>query len=212
MPLAEEAVEAARDSLERTGIFLLGEPHGVEETPRVLYALVRRLGVRGLAFEWSYDELPAPVLDLDLTALWRLPPSAEVFAGDGRVTAGHFALMERLREEGILEQVILVDRVGSQGAERERAMAERLLTERRPEVPLLAVVGAFHAQFRAERGVVPMAVHVAKAVPDVGHGVIRYRCGSAWHRGMQPLAAPAETDGVVFEVAEAHAATVPARM
>jgi hypothetical protein len=204
-------LEAARRSLERTGLFLLGEPHGVEETPRVLYTLVCRLGVGGVALEWSHDELDPLVLDLDLAGLWALPPSAEAFAGDGRITAGHFALLRRLREEGVLEQVILIDRVGSQGAEREWAMAERLLTERHPGVPLLAVVGDFHARFRAEGGVVPMAVHVAKALPGVGHGVIRYRFGSAWHRGVRPLAGPAERDAVVFEVAEGHPATVPAR-
>jgi hypothetical protein len=182
----------------------------VEETPRVLYTLVRRLGARALAFEWAADELAAVVADLDLAALWRLPSSAEVFAGDGRVTAGHFALLARLREEGVLDHVVLLDRVGSSGAERERGMADRLLGERRPGMCLIAVVGGFHAQVRPEGGVVPMGAHVAGALPGVEHGVIRYRSGSAWHRGVTPLAAPPDRHGVVFEVAEAHPATVPA--
>jgi hypothetical protein len=74
----------ARDSLERTGLFLLGEVHGVAQTPLAILGLVSRLGVRALAFEWSCDELDCvvkPVLvrgAVDSDALWALPPTAEV--------------------------------------------------------------------------------------------------------------------------------------
>jgi hypothetical protein len=58
-------------------------------------------------------------------AFWRLPPSAEVFSGDGRFTAGHVCLLEHLG--GQLERLILLDRAGSEGQDRETGMVRRLL-------------------------------------------------------------------------------------
>jgi hypothetical protein len=121
-----EALAVAAASLGRTGLFLLGEVHGVAQTPLAILALSRRLGVRALAFEWSYDELDdvvQPVLATGTVAhdaLWKLPPSAEVFSGDGRLTAGHVRLLEGLGDQ--LDRIVLLDRVGSDGAKREIGM------------------------------------------------------------------------------------------
>lgn len=85
----DEALAVAAASLDRTGLFLLGEVHGVALTPCAILGIAQRLGVRALAFEWSLDELDdvvQPVLSTGRVAsdaLWRLPPSAEVFSGDG---------------------------------------------------------------------------------------------------------------------------------
>ncbi len=85
---------------------------------------MERLGVRALAFEWSSDDLDdvvQPVLTtgaVDSDALWALPPSAEVFSGDGRFTAGHVRLLEHLGDR--LDRIVLLDRAGSEGAGRER--------------------------------------------------------------------------------------------
>ena len=117
---------------------LAGEAHGFAETPNLLYTLVRRLGLRGLALEWAEEEMH----DLDLERLWQLPADAEFFSGDGRITAGHFALIARLREEGRLDQLLLLDRVGSVSSARELGMAATLRREQR--VPMLAAVGAGH--------------------------------------------------------------------
>jgi len=78
------ALAVASASLDRTGLFLLGEAHGVAQTPRAILGLASRLGIRALAFEWSHDELDdvvQPVLstgEFAFDALWSLPPSAEV--------------------------------------------------------------------------------------------------------------------------------------
>ena len=118
-----EALAVAAASLDRTGLFLLGEAHGVAQTPLAILALAWRLGVRALAFEWSYDELDdvvQPVLSTGSVAsdaLWRLPPSAEVFSGDGRFTAGHVRLLEHLGDQ--LDRIVLLDRVGAEGSKRE---------------------------------------------------------------------------------------------
>ncbi len=62
-----EALAVGAASLDRTGLFLLGETHGVAQTPRAILGLVSRLRVRAPAFEWSYDELDdvvQPVLSI----------------------------------------------------------------------------------------------------------------------------------------------------
>ena len=104
--LDAETVAQARLALDASGLLVVGEAHGVLETPNVLYALAGALGSRAVAFEWSHEELDAPVQafardgSFDFERLWSLPASAELFCGDGRITAGHFALLQRLREEG----------------------------------------------------------------------------------------------------------------
>ncbi len=51
------ALAVASASLDRTGLFLLGEVHGVAQT-RVRSSGSRRVSaLRALAFEWSHDEL-----------------------------------------------------------------------------------------------------------------------------------------------------------
>jgi hypothetical protein len=174
-----QALGAAARSVAEAGLLLVGEPHGVRETPSVLFGLARELDTRALALEWSHEELDAQVQafvrdgHLDLEALWRLPPEAEFFCGDGRITAGHFALLERLRKEGRLEQVVLFDRLDPdplpEWQVRDREMAERLLAEWRG-APLLVLTGGFHAQLRGDT----MAAHLARARPGLSSASLDY--------------------------------------
>src|SRR5207302_2744597 len=137
--------------------------HGVRETPSALHALAVALGTGAVAFEWSHEEMEATVQSFirsgsfDFEELWSLPPSAEFFCGDGRITAGHFALLQRLRREGRLDQVIVFDRLDpepvadweEQVRVREPEMAARLLGEWDRSLPLLVLSGRFHAQLEA---------------------------------------------------------------
>jgi hypothetical protein len=138
---------------------LVGHAHGrrAASEPARLYALARAIDARALAFEWSYDEL-GPLMDdlratgrLDVGALWRLPEAAEAFCGDGRFTAGHVALLERLHDERRLDQLILFDRLDATEPTRSDEMADRLATAWRRELPLVAVVGAAHLPTFARR-------------------------------------------------------------
>ena len=156
-----DAIEAARASIAEAGLIVLGEAHGVYETPAVLYSLALALGTRAVAFEWSHEEMDEPVQDFlgngsfDFELLWRLPPSAEFFCGDGRITTGHFALLQRLRVEGRLDQVIAFDRLDPEPHPgdwriRDKEMAERLLAQWRDSLPLLLLTGAAHATLDAQ--------------------------------------------------------------
>ena len=168
-----EDVAVDTGALTGADLVLVGEAHGMRQTPSLLYAIACALDARALAFEWSHEEMDFLLQafmrygSFDFERLWTLPESAELFCGDGRITAGHFALLQRLREEGRLEQVIAFDRLDPdplpEWQVRDREMAERLLAKWNRQLPLIAVTGAFHAQL------VPgtMATRIAADVPGV---------------------------------------------
>jgi hypothetical protein len=178
-PLDAAALSLAAQSISDSGLLIVGEPHGVRETPSVLYQLASTLGTRAIALEWSHEEVDQPLQafvrggPFDFEALWSLPGTAEFFCGDGRITAGHFALLERLREEGMLEQAIAFDRLDPEPLPewqvRDREMAERLLAEWRG-APLLVPTGGFHAQPQGET----MAAHLARARPGLSSAILDY--------------------------------------
>jgi hypothetical protein len=209
-----EALAVAAASLDRTGLFLLGEAHGVAQTPHAILGLVSRLGVRALAFEWSYDELDDVVQPVLVTgtvasdALWTLPPSAEVFSGDGRFTAGHVRLLEHLSDQ--LDRIVLLDRVGSEAPEREMGMARRLLAERRQDSPLLAVLGAMHVAREPLDELRPVGLLIEIELPGVANAVLAPSSGTSWFHGEHEMASgdlpPADA---VIRIGIAYPAVVP---
>ena len=166
--------------LPRTELLLIGEAHGVSSRmPAVLERVTARLGPFALAFEWSHEELD-PLLErfmtsgtFDLDELWRLPPGAEAFARDGRFTAGHVALLERLWRERRLAQVIAVDRLDptppAPQQSRDRDLAARLLEQWQRVRPIVCVVGAAHALDAP--GTMADALDVDAAMFDYGAAV-----------------------------------------
>jgi hypothetical protein len=209
-----EALAVVAASLDRTGLFLLGEAHGVAQTPLAILGLASRLGARALAFEWSYDELDEvvqPVLltgTVDSDALWTLPPSAEVFSGDGRFTAGHVRLLEHMSDR--LDRIVLLDRVGSEGQEREVGMAQRLLAERRQDSPLLVVLGGAHVVREPLDKLEPVGLLIEIELPGVANGILAPSSGTSWFHGEHEVASgklpPAD---VVVPIGTAYPAVVP---
>jgi hypothetical protein len=195
-------LELARATLDEARLLLVGEGHGRRETPSVLWTLAHELDARGLALEWSHDELGEFVRDLDLERLWSLPPTAEAFCGDGRFTAGHVALLRRLREERRLEQLILFDRLDPEPnpdwRPRDGDMAQRLLDEWNGRTRLIAVAGAFHARLDVEAGET-MAMHLSERLP--------LRPAMLQHDGSPPMP-PAP---IVFRLPPATPAELPRR-
>ncbi|HUZ88092.1 MAG TPA: hypothetical protein VNF26_14190 [Candidatus Baltobacterales bacterium] len=168
---AEFDSRAERDlqqALERTGLLLLGEVHGVAENAAVIYALFVRFGFRALALEW-----PA---DVDLKATHR--------SEDGRVTREYFTLLRTLQAEESLEQLILFDDPGDgTWGGRDAAMAARLLAALQPGVPTLAVMGNLHSRTRSHRHGEPLGLHVARARPGVPEARITYVGGGFYNFG-----------------------------
>ena len=214
------AVEAAERSLADAGLLLVGEPHGVHETSAVLYALIAALGIRAVGFEWSHDELDGLVRrslatgSFDFHDYWALPASSEFFAGDGRITAGHFALLERLRSEDLLDQLILYDRLDPDPAPewhvRDREMAERLLATWDDRHPLVVLTGAFHAQTTPLVDGAPMGWHLANARSGVEAAMLDYAEGECWSRGTtHDVSGPMPPAPIILGLPLATAAVVP---
>ena len=216
------AMAAARRTLAETGLLLVGEPHGVDETPAVLYALAAALGIRAVAFEWSHDELDGLVGrslasgSFDFGDYWALSAPSELFAGDGRITAGHFALLERLRAEDLLDQLILYDRLDPEPPPewhvRDREMAERLLTTWDDQKPALVLTGAFHAQTTALVDGEPMGCHLAAARPVLEPVMLDYAEGRCWsHGAIHDVSGPMPPAPITLAVPHATPAVVPGK-
>lgn len=220
------ALAHATRTLAATGLLIVGEPHGVRETPSVLYALAVALDTRAVAFEWSHEEMDVAVQrflrdgSFDFESLWSLPASSEFFSGDGRITAGHFALLARLRSEGRLERIVVFDRLDprpvsdwqDQVRVREPEMAARLLAGRDRGVPMIVLTGAFHAQLEAAEGV-PMAAHLARALPGIEPAMLDYAGGYCLSRGeLHDVSGPMPDAPITIRLGKATPATVPRPM
>lgn len=224
-PFEPEPLARAATSIAEAGLLVVGEPHGARETPSVLYSLAVALGTRAVAFEWSHEEMEAPVQaflrsgSFDFDALWSLPASAEFFGGDGRIAAGHFALLQRLHREGRLDQVIVFDRLDPEPPQdwetqvrlREPEMAARLLAEWDRSRPLLVLTGVFHAQLEAAEGQ-PMTAYLARALTGLQPAMLDYATGSCWSRGeLHDVSGPVPGAPIRLRVDVATPAVVPGR-
>ena len=217
--IPDEVIAAGRASLAATGLFLVGEWHGAAETPAVVRSLARALGTQGVAVEWSHDELDSavqPLRDggaLDLDALWRLPEDVEAFCGDGRFTAGHVAVLQHLRAEGLLEQLLLVDRSGpAEVDQREEAMAKRLLAGRRVDVATLVWLGGFHVLLEPLEELVPLGARVRSVLPALQSVQIAFDRGTVWFHGEREIEDPRAWPGLVLRLPLCSPATVPGHM
>lgn len=220
LPLDNETAARARASLAETGLLVVGEPHGVRETPNVLYSLATALETLAVAFEWSHEEMDEAVEhfvrsgSFDFDRLWSLPSSAEFFCGDGRITAGHFALLQRLRDEGRLDQVVVFDRLDPEPPPddwlvRDREMADRLLAAWDHRFPLLVLTGAFHAQLEADEGET-LAMHLARQRPQLQPVMLDYATGQCWSRGrLHNVSGPVPQAPITVRVPKATPGVVP---
>ena len=121
----------------------MGERHGIEQTPVFVEELISWFGLGGIALEW--DANLGPWLDRWLSDgvlvdPARGDPAMQVWGGDGRLTAGHLAVLRRWMAGGLL--ITLMDgtpvvhlRPGESEeemglrwwSERDAAMADRVL-------------------------------------------------------------------------------------
>ena len=212
------------ENLERTKLFLLGEIHGVKENPDIIYTLYKKFGFRNIALEWHPKlrvtaEQFLKTGNIDFAAIQDSP--------DGRITAGHFGLLKRLRNEGLLRRLICFDAGGKSWNERDAQMAQCILGSLADDTTLV-VAGGLHTKTQPfelpeePAHAHPMGESIKNRIADVASGKIEYLSGTYHNYGVQHF------DGIggqvmsttarfykspgnlyVFEVPEAHAATVP---
>ena len=139
LDLEPAALAAACRSLAESGLLLLGEIHGVRENPLLIRALMTALGATGLALEW--DENLAPVVD-DFVRGVPLRDHRLLWSGDGRITAGHLAVLREGVTAGWLRTLTLFGGTGGvdwDWSARDAAMARRVLAAQAAEGGTLVV-------------------------------------------------------------------------
>jgi hypothetical protein len=184
------ALAATRRSLDSAGLLLLGEVHGVRENPLLIRALMQALGLTGLALEWPGDL--APIIRAFLAG----QPLADhwfVWGGDGRISAGHLAVLAERAAAGPLD-LILFDGVTGEGwswSQRDEAMARRILAASGPDARTLAVAGNAHTPTSPTELGVPMGARQAATTGWGYSNVPGQRCssnGCGWNGGpVRPL-------------------------
>lgn len=222
----ESAAQRLAESIKESRLFILGEMHGVKENTDVIYTLFKRFGFRQLALEWEPElkglgEKFLESGEFDFDAVKDSP--------DGRITAGHLALIKKLKSEGMLDGLVCFD--GGSGGEgwnaRDAAMAKNILANL-SNSPTLVVAGYLHAKmepitFDDELGEQhPMGENLKKNISNIASGRIEYKKGQYHNYGTQEFEKlsgedpPSEArfyqdeNGLyIFELPEAHAAIVP---
>jgi hypothetical protein len=198
LPIAADAeAEAVMNvSLDRTGLLLLGEVHGVRQTPRVIAALIELLDVRALALEW-----PAPLTSTVDThrRTGVLDDHELLWLGDGRLTPGHLALLCDLGERRPAVEwlafdtwTIPPDMPGeSLWTARDHAMARRILAHTSPAGRTLVVAGNAHIPTTRTRLGIPMAAWLAQERHGLRSVQINYGKGAIYNMASKQLASSA---------------------
>lgn len=101
----EGASSALLASLDKSKLLIMGEMHGVKENVDVIYTLFKKFGFRQLALEWESElkEIVEHYLEtgeIDFGAIQDSP--------DGRITAGHFALLKKLKMRTYLNDLFVL--------------------------------------------------------------------------------------------------------
>jgi hypothetical protein len=220
LPLTVEpaARAAAQRSLAGSGLLLLGEIHGVAENPLLIQALLAEFGLSGLALEWPAELTPVISAFLaggPLEDHWLLWP------GDGRITAGHLAVLRDRAAAGPLRLTLFDVTVpaGASWSERDAAMAAEVLAGAGPGT--LVVAGNAHTPLRRTELGVPMGAILSERQPGLAEVRISYARGGYYNIGPRRFGAqgsPGRTprlslrDGrLVRDLPSATEAVVPQR-
>ncbi|HEX4093634.1 MAG TPA: hypothetical protein VHZ33_33370 [Trebonia sp.] len=177
------ALAAARQSLDQSGLLLLGEVHGVRQNPLLARALMVELNVTGLALEWPAGLATAVS---GFFADGRVPDHPQLWGGDGRITVGHFALLRERFLADRLQALTLFDGVSEVGwSRRESAMAERILNAQGPAARTLVIAGNAHTALTPTMLGIPLGARLAEWRPGVREIHIRYGNGSYYNLSPQ---------------------------
>jgi hypothetical protein len=167
---------------------LLGEIHGVRQTPAQIARLVQLLDIRTVAFEWHTELVPTierfrtggPLDDHPLLSL-----------GDGRVTVGHLALLRHLHAVRPELRWTAFDDWSAPPREpgeshwtaRDRRMATRVLDAIETTDRALVIAGNLHTSLTDVAAGTPMGARIARQRPDVQTISIRYGRGRFYNLG-----------------------------
>jgi hypothetical protein len=177
------ALTAARQSLDESGLLLLGEVHGVRQNPLIARALMVALDATGLALEWPAGLASAAS---GFFADGYVPDHPQLWGGDGRITVGHFALLHERFTAERLASLTLFDGVNEVGwSRREAAMADRILSAQAPGVRTLVIAGNAHTALAPTGLGIPLGARLAERRPGVREIRVSYGNGSYYNLSPQ---------------------------
>jgi hypothetical protein len=141
---------------------------------------MQAFGLTSLALEWPEDlaaSIRAFLTGQTLASHWF------VWGGDGRITAGHLAVLAERAAAGPLELILFDGVIGADWSwsQRDEAMASRILAASVPGTRTLAVAGNAHTPTRHTELGVPMGARLASRRPGLQEIRIRYGSGSFWN-------------------------------
>jgi hypothetical protein len=177
------ALDAARRSLDESGLLLLGEVHGVRENALIARELMTALDITGLALEW-----PAGLASAigEFFEDGQVPDHPLLWGGDGRITAGHFAMLWERFSAGRLLALTLFDGVNEVGwSRREAAMAERILTAQGPAARTLVIAGSAHTALAPTGLGIPLGARLGEQRSGVREVQIKYGNGGYYNLSPQ---------------------------
>ena len=148
----------------------------MRENPLIIRALMQALGLSGLALEWPEDLAPmtsaflAGEMLVDHSLLW---------FGDGRITAGHLAMLRERAAAGPLNLTLFDGSIGAgwSWSQRDEAMTRRILAHPSARNGTLVAAGNAHTPtIRTSLGI-PLGACLARHRPGVAEIRIRYGGG-----------------------------------
>jgi hypothetical protein len=139
--------------------------------------------VTALALEWPAGLASATS---GFFANGYVPDHPQLWGGDGRITAGHFALLrERFMAEG-LQALTLFDGVNEVGwSRREAAMADRILSALAPRARTLVIAGNAHTALSPTGLGIPLGARLGERRPGVREIRVNYGNGSYYNLSPQ---------------------------
>ena len=174
---------AVRRSLDQSGLLLLGEVHGVRENPLIIRALMQAFGLGGLALEWPGD-LKGVISGFVGGGM--LSDHPLLWLGDGRITAGHLAVLRERARAGQLDLALFdgITDADWSWSQRDEAMADQILAGATAASGTLAVTGNAHTPTSpASRGI-PLGACLSRRRPGVLD--IRISYGRGGYYNMRP--------------------------
>jgi hypothetical protein len=214
------AAVAARRSIDNSGLLLLGEVHGVKENPLLIRALMQMFGLTSLALEWPEDLAPAVAAFL---AGEMLNDHPQLWSGDGRITAGHLAVLADRATAGPFELTLFDRAMGADWSwsRRDEAMAACIMAGSAGSSPTLVVAGNAHTPLRPSDLGVPMGAHLAQQRPGLRQIHINYCSGSFYNFQPAHFATTGSRrhqtrlyqhdDALILDLPSGHEAVVPKR-
>jgi len=212
-----------KEQIDKSGVLILGEMHGVQENPQIIYTLAQKFGIKNFALEW--DKELKTMVDEYLTT-GNLDYDKIAKSPDGRITAGHFVMLKKLHDEGKLGRLICFDeefRNWKDWGERDETMAKNILSHLNGE-PTIVIAGNLHTQTAPVavegRRQQPMGEHLKKVLPGAPIVSIDYLSGQYYNIGLEEFADQRKPDSktalredtdskYTLELPEANPATVP---